>query len=539
MLQAREYQSRYIETAAAAMLSSQITLWSFLQEIRRQVAAGDCEAVCVCIATMNDEATIPLRLRTGSSRGPNDEVARSELGRAEKQLVKVLQSAMHIAVVMQHTASGRVATFKCPIPCSLQSIDRHTSEVLLDCYRETVRHPGLDAEFLRLFPTRVFAHTCDRHGANDKMVNALRQEEQRLPHADSVLRLALSCDIHRAATCLTRSCDLVSFHVSGMIAVAIAQRGASRLQDFRAVIGAILVRKLVIVRGGVRGQLAQGEAHDFRSALLDMLLGRRADPRPNRDGQEFATSAEQCRRITIDYYLNGDLRSEVVHHYADGHLSDEQIRAAMRTEVPLALVPRHLQVFPRHRWVGSDRVSCDCTLLAEAHGILFDAVPLWAKGVEPDKIESGEVKLPSDPAPLALEAGYMSEDDSCDPCRDGAVVPADCDTQEGIPHQRDWAALNKRMRGDATQWVSRSDTRVSLFIMCRVLVVATQLIHRYLAQAGAEWERRNDVTAFVGGRRAFRLSVAHKGLAEAVLARDILRPYAGGPFFQTHAHPWG
>ncbi|CAK0861829.1 unnamed protein product [Prorocentrum cordatum] len=151
------YAEKFTQTAQLVVLCSHMLWASLAQNIKARVDAGDIEAVSLCIATMTDEAATTLRLRDVVCVGNDGAGAQPEesppcpAGSADKQTVKVLQSALSLAIVTRNRRTGVVTTVKGAVPCRLQCIDRHTAEVLVQTYRDLVRIPGYDDEFARLF----------------------------------------------------------------------------------------------------------------------------------------------------------------------------------------------------------------------------------------------------------------------------------------------------------------------------------------------------------------------------------------------------
>ena len=90
--------------------------------------------------------------------------------------------------------------------------------------------PGLgDQEFEAYFPHVVHASMMDRHSANLKSTNKLRIDDS----ADGRRRqrLASNCDVHPTAGVCTKTWVLSENDISGLLALAIAERGAGRFDD--------------------------------------------------------------------------------------------------------------------------------------------------------------------------------------------------------------------------------------------------------------------------------------------------------------------
>ncbi len=200
------YRDRFEESASAVYIASRLAWCSLAMKATQRLKPIAC-----FFFSASDE--VSLRLRAKETQGTKKRV----------QLLKVVQSTFVFGILLECPHSGRRVLFKGDLPCPLQHVDRCTGETFIRNYADLLTSIGLSAEVLGRFG-HVFAATCmDKHGANERMVNARRREE---PMLGITARLQLSCDIHRLATAQGCAFDLVEGHISGMIALAIAQRGS-------------------------------------------------------------------------------------------------------------------------------------------------------------------------------------------------------------------------------------------------------------------------------------------------------------------------
>ena len=98
-------------------------------------------------------------------------------------------------------------------------------------------------------------------------MNAARRDDV----AANQVRLSLGCDVHRGATVSTRCFDLCKDDVSGLLALAITERGTGRFSLLKSILVDVCLRRLRIVGGGRFGKSGD-EAFDHRQALLDVAL---------------------------------------------------------------------------------------------------------------------------------------------------------------------------------------------------------------------------------------------------------------------------
>jgi hypothetical protein len=91
--------------------------------------------------------------------------------------------------------------------------------------------------------------------------------------------------------------------------------------------------------------------------------------------------ARHHARALYESSFNGDIRERRIVHYAlpveAGGETDQEIIERFSLHAGQALLPRHLEHFPRHRWTKAHGVITYCSLLANTHGILPDAVWAW------------------------------------------------------------------------------------------------------------------------------------------------------------------
>jgi hypothetical protein len=237
--------------------------------------------------------------------------------------------------------------------------------------------PEIHAATRDAFTHALVCHTQDCCSANAKQVRAGWQLDgihNRLP------RLAFGCDIHKCATASVKTFEIVKADVSGMLAFAISMRGPGRLEALRQIIGKLCSSdsRLQIVRCGTASITEEAALH--RKSVLDLHLP--VGTMLSRSGEWVDGSiARHHARALYESLFNGDIRERRIVHYAlpveAGGETDEEIRKRFWRDAGHALLPRQLEHFPRHRWTKAHRVITYCSLLANTHGILYDAVWTW------------------------------------------------------------------------------------------------------------------------------------------------------------------
>ena len=97
---------------------------------------------------------------------------------------------------------------------------------------------------------------------------------------------------------------------------------------------------------------------------LDSVLDSHGDIKPG-------ASARMVQRAKYTRMFAEDISDEIhFKYYTMSTWTDSHIREYVRKEAPLILLPRALDLFPRHRWTGAQEVLAATTLLYGTHGLL-------------------------------------------------------------------------------------------------------------------------------------------------------------------------
>ena len=190
-------------------------------------------------------------------------------------------------------------------------------------------------------------------------------------------RLCLPCDIHRAAIITTKVFDLVKDDVSGLLSLAVCQRGAGAFSKLQDCLAELITSegRLHIVRACASSSHLSAEATSYRKALLDLCLP--VDVLINDSFRKGSMAANE-QRLYYEAVFNGDVRERRVWHFVGPHApSDEDIKRKLRVFGVRALMPCMLHLFPRHRWTGSQRIFRSTALIAATHHLLREVLLLW------------------------------------------------------------------------------------------------------------------------------------------------------------------
>ena len=103
-----------------------------------------------------------------------------------------------------------------------------------------------DHDFEKHFKWLYAGHCQDRLSANLKQAKATKHRFKR--EKRKIKRLDLPCDVHLLAGVVTKAWGIVDWHISGLLAMAVAQRGGGKLDSLREMIGVRCVAILYIRR---------------------------------------------------------------------------------------------------------------------------------------------------------------------------------------------------------------------------------------------------------------------------------------------------
>ena len=158
---------------------------------------------------------------------------------------------------------------------------------------------------------------------------------------DNENSLPLACDNHLTATCLTYQNNLAKKHISGTISIPLFMRQAGQVKLLQLCIRILLGERLELVHGELPPP--HSYAHRFRQAFAAAFMTAHAKGRVGAIQlilEYFKTSNWARRRIKLVVPFAVDLA---------------RFKAKMLQQVPAALMPSAPDIYPRHRWTGSEK----------------------------------------------------------------------------------------------------------------------------------------------------------------------------------------
>ncbi len=196
---------------------------------------GTVEPVCWLTYLLQDET--PLTMRTDDPKDPENEDDVKLDGdpvRAEKVVVKILQSEVLSGFVVRDTASGVYSIVWHEMPTCLQKVLSTTGTALRWAMNKIMEAP-LTHSLRMLFPVEIHMSTCDRASANGKMERLLEADRPSIPRL-----YGLGCQIHITHTVCGAVLDIQKSTISGAIALALAEQKCGSTRVLRASIAHVL-----------------------------------------------------------------------------------------------------------------------------------------------------------------------------------------------------------------------------------------------------------------------------------------------------------
>jgi hypothetical protein len=398
------------------------------------------------------------------------------------EIAKVVQSELRVSMLLG-TPAGKFVVLSCLIPQPLTALDRVTSECLHTVHRKVHDVCGFGSDFQAKFTHVSFSQIQDQCSANEKQLAAARMDEKSGEKEKS--RLSSGCSIHKAATVKTKCFELGDGDISGLIALALSERGAGRYESLRRIVGDICAELLEICRAAVFPTDSDAAIH--REAVLKVAFPT-TQPHAH-SGSDFRAGsiAALRQRASYERCFNGDISDEkrIRLYVPAGAPNDATLKAMIRSEAPDAQLPKMLPVFPRHRWVGAQDCLRQGFLLAATYGILFKALPVWAKTLGADSPLSLALQ-PRAAAPCqpADDVGYESDDAVA---QDGALAESSAlvplESLEPAAAKAHWPQFHRKVKGKAAKW-ALTDPAPNLAVLTIAGQPLDTLITSILTSAG-------------------------------------------------------
>lgn len=524
----KTYKARKNEVAEVTLLASRLFLGAFFRKLveAKKLMPDKVFIELVHFLTFADETPAKFRVRevvdTPMSEaivpasGPVQSTAKFEK-HAAKQTAKVVQAEMRVAIVtrrVDESGLNHYAHYSCELPCSLSTFDHNTADNLWAWYCNLLSIPGFEKEILDTHVERKCATTVmDLAASNTRMINYARHHEKNLD-GKGWRRLQFCCQVHRIQTSQGYVYDLVSLHISAMIALALSLTNSGTFGKLKRALGWVMT--LILEWHGPDEDHPNDDCSVQRQALLDACI-----PEPRGTDDEAAAIGRK-RRVIYSALVTGD-PSElgVLPHFCKRGCCKNKADTArkLRNELVWAIMPHAPKPFPVHHWTGSDVVVRMLTLLANTHGLLMMVVPLWAK-LAKAKNEFKDVESVKKFVETELHLVVSSGDEDSD-LSEGQVAGQPRRAWGGRRRggkakssrddvATDFAQRARRHRAEVKSW-AREHPDTPLAIIMKSIQPGATLMYSFLRRAGVEWDIKTGVDCLESGDLTWRLLREHDG----------------------------
>ena len=267
--------------------------------------------------------------------------------------------------------------------------------------------------------------------------------------------LHLPCNAHKAARAMSRSFELVSEHVSGMVNFALSLQVGASMHDFRLALSAVIAHKpLVLLKGALPQEVS--EHQDFVLHTFGSTGTRLAE-----------------RNFLFKSICRGDWRrSDRLELYVPPGLEVDlaEQRRLMEKALLMTIAQRNFATFPKHRWLGADAALDQVALAFAVHNLGAEAFLVMCQALQSKKPaatllaphpEAAEISRPTteptEPVlqPIADEADPLASSTSAKHSlvREHDDSDEDPDAQ-AAPEWTSNALSNARTRRKAAAWIS-------------------------------------------------------------------------------------
>ena len=330
------------------------------------------KCIMLVVSRTYDETPIKIRLSNSSrpSKRRREQLASGEQQKEENGAVtaKVLQTRLKVGWLLQVTDAAskhcnRMVFFHGVLPTRLQALEHTKAEDI--CSAQLKILAELSNKGCEVSPDCLQVHvaSADRYSANGAAERGI--QARRLLETP----LRLPCLVRMVSSCSTWMLHICEEHVSAMISLGLVLSSGGMMNKFRGHVCEEICSKLVLVN---RDPPA-GDVAAYRHQVYDQFLSL------NLCREETKTCFKRRRavqRAVLNKYVCGNLQDP--NHfflYTRGQQMDmAQARQLVKLSIVPALLPRHIGIFPRHRWFGGETVVDALALLESHHRILVPAL---------------------------------------------------------------------------------------------------------------------------------------------------------------------
>ena len=385
----------------------------------------------------------------------------------------------------------------------LQMMDSGSAEVLVQCQQEVQSLlSDFDAVASRFTLNTALACT-DRYSAN-------LLAERVLQHESSVKYLLQHnhCVVHKLASTEGKVLELVSYHLSGMVACGACMRVGGARATLRKHLFNIIAERLEIRLG-----MPQAESH--RHHVYQLFLGKGvpgfATATPN---NELSMRAARQRCI-LSHFMNGDISQPgTVIHMSPCKIDRTQLLEEFKQYVVPALVPITCPVLNRARFLNFVETISWVGLLSSHHNLFGELMSrFYGQAVQPITAAPKDQTMS---CPRTLDrwealAGNVARETSqqCD-ADAGFTEELSSTNHTPDPENWDWAEYNKATKEKAARYAA-SNVGDTLMLVHTVMTPLVQLLVDVIYLSSDKFEADQQAKQAKQEPRSFRITELANG----------------------------
>lgn len=487
----RAFTSFLQEAACFVVLFASYLVGSMLTGLGALVAEGTDAAILLCVKRTYDET--PSKITT-TSKDP----AKKKRSKQEGSTAKVLQTRGEVLILMRRKTTDEHYVIRCPLPTHLQAVDRTTAENTRACQQTFLAQvPGLK-DFGDQCLFNIGLVTTDKYGAN------LKCEQTMGPKGINSANSHYTCDIHKLATCQSKTLKLTDGHISAQIAAAICFSEAGSTRALRKSLLKVLSTKLYVCFGVCpRDEFALA----YRQKVLDTFLPQCDWDEESGDLPDQTRKRKiQQQRLCVQYFFHSDLQDKDQIFFWTTHwgLEKKEVLQVMEEFLVPYLLPCKPPIFSRSRWNGFQGALRWFGLLEMCHGLLKPTLQdyLGDRAV-PLPVPVAEAEAPQALHPLTL--GQEGQEDEQRDASEQHVQEMNLATGD-----LDWKAFRLQMQQKVRLWM-HEPIGPALAVMATAVDALCYFFNCMLDMGSKEWERSQQAEVAQGKPRTYPVLEAARG----------------------------
>ena len=496
----------------AVIVEASSHLWNcFLEHLKVLITEKGFVGLILGRRRRYDET--PYRLRVDEDDAVGNPGISSKSTTTSTSVVKTLQTQFTCFALLFDPKSGNYTLFQGQVPLWLQVMESGCAEVLVQCQQKIEGLLSHYDEIASLFQLNSTLVATDRFSAN-LLAERVMQHEAK----EKYLLLHHHCVVHKCATGEGKTLDLVSYHLSGLVATGASMRMAGARSVLRQLLFSIISERLEV-------RVGPPQAAGWRDFIYATFL----PTSPSERGSSEASIVAHRQKCILSHFLNGDVREKgTVVHWTLSRVDRTQVLEQFRLFVVPALVPticpllnrsRFLNFLESIRWVG---------LLASHHDLFAELMArYYGTSVAPLQAQQDKERPHASYGRLSWEALADRISQSHQAFGQEPRASADMDFTAELTSQHvvdtenwDWGEYNKATREKAAKYAASSvgDMLLLISVVTAPLVgLMTSLV--YLASE--KFESDQDARAAQGLVRTSRIFQFANGELQEEFVQDL------------------